>query len=96
MLTCKQNEHTNYPRKWTRDLGPVYIDSLHVRVGCELAVEAAMHFCAVQYANGVTSISESKLRDQVHDFLAAICAVNLADGTIHYSDEAKARPKVNL
>ena len=94
MLTCKQNENTDYARTWTRDLGPMYVD-LRLKPGCELAAQVATHLCAVQFANGALSINEKSLRSKVHDVLAAMCAMNIADGTIHYNDETQARPHTN-
>jgi len=88
MLTCKQHEDTNYSREWTMDAGPMYVD-LKIRNGQEFAAQVATHLAAMQFAAGASFVSTKKLREQVHETLAAICEMNIADGTIHYNDETK-------
>lgn len=91
MLKCKQYEGSNYGREWTRDAGPMYVD-LKIRNGQEFAAQVAIHLAAMQYAGGARILSTEKLRNQVHETLAAICEMNIADGTIHYNDQTKQIP----
>ena len=91
MLICKQHEGTNYGREWNMDAGPMYVD-LKIRNGQEFAAQVATHLAAMQFAAGASFVSTKTLRKQVHEILAAICEMNIADGTIHYNDETKVVP----